>query len=178
MKFRSQTEHILPINLFYSSFSFFSADEDSTFQRFQISGHKHREIQNRLNTFSTFQSVVYIMVKIVFEFGSYIFSDLFPLFNMLATAITSEPSRQARDGIRKRAYYETNKDALKNKKNSDSISKLKWKSKPIDFRKMKLPHWIFLIDVLSPSARSYIVTSCLMLRWYTKQRDTWERILK
>ena len=26
---------------------------------------------------------------------------------------------------------------------------------------MKSPHWIFLIDVLSPSARSYIVASCL-----------------
>ena len=37
---------------------------------------------------------------------------------MLTTAITSEPSRQARERIRirNRAYYETNKDALKNKK--------------------------------------------------------------
>ena len=34
------------------------------------------------------------MVRIVFQFNSYIFSDIFPLFNMLATAITSEPSRK------------------------------------------------------------------------------------
>ena len=51
------------------------------------------------------------MVRIVFEFNSYIFSDLFPLFNTLATAITSEPSRKLEN------EYRTQK--------SDSISKLK-----------------------------------------------------
>ena len=59
-----------------------------------------------------------------FLFVEFVFSYLFPLFNMLASAITSEPSRQARERIRNRAYYETNKDVFKNKK-SDSISKLK-----------------------------------------------------
>ena len=82
---------------------------------------------------------------------------------MLATAITSEPSRQAGDRIRNREYYETNKDALKNKKVRFHFKiEVKKYCKPIDFRPMDSPHWIFLIDVLSPSARSYIVASCLM----------------
>ena len=92
---------------------FFSAVEDSNFPCFQP---HTQENSNRLNTFSTSHSVVFIIVRIVFEFNSYIFSDLFPLFNMLATTITSEPSRQARERIRNQACYETNKDALKNKK--------------------------------------------------------------
>ena len=111
VKFRSQTKHILPIIIFFLTFSFFLP------LKIQIS-HSSRSTAaathtgklNSLNTFSTFQSVVFITARIVFEFSSQIFSDLFPLSNMLATAITSEPSRQAR------AYYETNKNALKNKK--------------------------------------------------------------
>ena len=139
MKFRSQTEHILPINLFSSSFTFFLPAlmiQISRASRSVAAAPHSQENSNRLNTFSTSQSVVFVMVRIVFEFNSYIFSDLFPLFNMLATAITNEPSRKLENEYR-------TKRIMKQKKKSDFISTLKCKSKPIDFRPMKLPDWSF-----------------------------------
>ena len=148
MKFRSQTEHILPINPFFPSFSFFLPLKIQIFHasRSAAVATQKQENSNRLNTFSSFQSVVFIMVRIVFEFSNQIFSDLFPLFNMLATAMTKIIVVNLRDKLEieygtKRITKQT-KMRWKTKK-PDSISKLKWKSKPIDFWPMKSHHWIF-----------------------------------
>ena len=70
---------------------------------------------NRLNTFSTSQAVVFIMVRIVFEFNSYIFSDLFPLFYLLATAITGEPLRKLENEYGNKHITKQTKDASKTK---------------------------------------------------------------
>ena len=165
IKFRFQTEHAIPINQFFSSFSFFPAVEDSNFPRFQISGrsHTHRKIQTAWIHFQRFNRLFLLRrVRIVFEFSSHIFSDLFTTFNMLATAITSEHFRQAGHRIRNEntSVLQNKQRWVEKQKKPDSISKLKWKSKPIDFRPMKLPHWISWLNVASCFIFNFNCTVC------------------
>ena len=72
---------------------FFGADEDSNFPCFQISGrgHTHREIQTcRLNTFSTSQSVVFIMVSLLESFSMFsVFSVFFRYLKPIAFIMVS-----------------------------------------------------------------------------------------
>ena len=90
MKFRSQTEHILPINPFLPSFSFFLPLKIQIFlaSRSAAAATHTGKFKQVEYIFNVSIGCFYYGYRIVFEFSNQIFSDLFPLLNMLATAIT------------------------------------------------------------------------------------------